>query len=442
MKQVTDLVHIESQFQYTGSTYDSLEQLQRNILDYQLLFEDMEWTKEELKHISEQLVITGRIFAEQQGFSSDANYVYAGWTKKQLNSLGDPDGLSHPERLSSNLGPTGRLYHGIKSEVEGNNVRFYNDARNDRGQAYAGHMEYGFHDRGGNLVPARPFMRPALYAVSEASKGNFRSIMTGLLNNMWTQQGFHGVSMLDFGHKKGSQSMFWKSQVLFPGKLAQLNRLKEVGGKSFRQKMTSSNFARYGRERKIGFNIRKNQKDYNRLTTPKNARYAKNKWGRRSGRTNQMEKERARHFQNAKNKAEETKRKLSMRRRLQATGQWDDRYNRPKSEVKEMLESRRRSSLSTKEQISAKKTDEIKSSKQSNDKNWDSWLKDHKKFQEEKNSYYENNAINDDYSIHEGAGLGYSKDYIDMNEIYEMGFGNDVFEVDRNVYDDNNPYDD
>ena len=303
MKQVTDLIQIESSFHYTGTNYDSLDELRENILNYQAVFNSMEWTKEELNNISKQLVEVGRTFAEQQGFAPGNNFTESGI----FNSV------DVPELYALRPGNTGRLYHGIKSNVEKNGVRFYNDARNDRGQPYAGHLEYGFHDRGGNLVPARPFMRPAFYAVSEASKGNFRGIMKGLLDNMWQTRGYMGISQLSFGHKYGSQSIFWKNPSAFAEKMANRGRLSEISGKNFRQRMTTSNRFKYGTGSKKGFNIRKNQKEFHRMSTPSWSR-SKN-WGRTSGRSYQSEKNRAKRLQEEKDREDLSRKEKQERQR-------------------------------------------------------------------------------------------------------------------------------
>ena len=54
MAQIHDTIQIESSFQYTGSTYDDLTELQRNILEYQSVFSSLTWTKEELENIAKQ----------------------------------------------------------------------------------------------------------------------------------------------------------------------------------------------------------------------------------------------------------------------------------------------------------------------------------------------------------------------------------------------------
>lgn len=250
--QDTGLVDIQLNFEYDGSSLDDgIEAFMQNVIDYQMYFETMDWTKDELDHISKQLVETGKMFALNQGFGPG---TYA------------PGANSTPWNTANRM-PTGTLYHSIKAEVSDNNsISFYNDARNSRGQPYAAHMEYGFHDRKGNFVPARPFMRPAMYAVAEGSKGNFQSIMRGLLNDLWTSRGYRGVrsnenAYLKFGRKQGSRSMFWNKSSNFSYKLSQRSRLKELRGEKSRKQMSANRLTKSGRGYK-GYRFSKNNRDF------------------------------------------------------------------------------------------------------------------------------------------------------------------------------------
>ncbi len=106
--------------------------------------------------------------------------------------------------------PTNLIQH-IKAEPKGNYkgghyIKFYNDAEH-RGRYYASYVEYGHHSRNRQLesyVVARPFMRPALYAVAEASKGNVSRVLGNLLRGTFFQTTKEGVarypSQLQFGH--------------------------------------------------------------------------------------------------------------------------------------------------------------------------------------------------------------------------------------------------
>lgn len=165
---------------------------------------------------------------------------------------------------------TGNLVNSIKADIimkEGfKTINFYNDAKNERGQFYAGHMEYGFHDRGGNFIPARPFMRPALYAVSEGSKSNFRQIMAGLLQNLWTGKGFQGVSNLTFGTKAmHPTNTFWGNKN-FAKHIERQSQIKNLKGSAHRKQMsTMRTLNKNAVKKRTGFKLANNRRDYLRL---------------------------------------------------------------------------------------------------------------------------------------------------------------------------------
>ena len=149
---------------------EKLAVIQSNLLDFQTVFQEGEWTKYELERIARELESMGKYFLDQYS-----------------------------------LFETGTLKNSIKAEVIGNKIKFYNSARNSRGQFYAGHIEFGHYARDGSFVEAFPFMRPALYAVSRASSGNFRDILSELVQGVFnTQGGYQGLNNLKFGHGLGS----------------------------------------------------------------------------------------------------------------------------------------------------------------------------------------------------------------------------------------------
>ena len=148
---------------------EKLSVIQDNLLDFQIRFNSFDWARDELERISVELVSMGRYFATQQG-----------------------------------LWETHNLINHIKAEVSNNyGIKFYNDARNSRNEFYAGHHEYGFKARDGSFVEARPFMRPALYAVSRASQGEFATILEELLRNVFTDGAYNGIKNLSFGKELG-----------------------------------------------------------------------------------------------------------------------------------------------------------------------------------------------------------------------------------------------
>ena len=150
-----------------------------------MLFENMEWTRGELERIARELESMGKYFIQQEG-----------------------------------LEETRALLNGTKAEVSGNKVNFFNDARNSRGQFYAGHHEYGFYARNGRFVEARPFMRPALFAVSKASQGDFANILAELAMGVFNQRGgYQGLSNLQFGKSLGSAHSFSKKTNIIRNKV-------------------------------------------------------------------------------------------------------------------------------------------------------------------------------------------------------------------------------
>lgn len=173
----SSFINIESDYEYVlGSQIG-------NILNLEAAFASNEWNSDELYIIAKELENTGKLFAERQGLGM--SFAVESINGTQFSIV--------------NYHKTGNLVNSIHATVENSKIHFYNNAQNSRGQYYAGHIEYGFHDRSGKFIPARPFMRPALYTVAESSKGRLtgalkRFILNGLTTGM-------GYSKLEFGHQ-------------------------------------------------------------------------------------------------------------------------------------------------------------------------------------------------------------------------------------------------
>ena len=175
-----NLVEIDSDYEYV------LGSMIGNVLNLEAQFQAGEWTQEELHIIAKELENTGKYFAEQQGLGMSTPVESINGTKFSI----------------INYHRTGKLINSIHATVENSKIHFYNNAQNSRGEYYAGHIEYGFHDRGGGFVPARPFMRPALYAVAESSKGRLTGAMKHFLQQgLWNGIGYQSLT---FGHKTTS----------------------------------------------------------------------------------------------------------------------------------------------------------------------------------------------------------------------------------------------
>ena len=226
-------VSVETNYEYAHNNIltiasnmeETSDVLINNFLSFSAYFSSMEWTYGEMRNIARQLEETGKYFAKLQGFSDGPS--------TKINYTGEEYVLADGTHFN-----TGDLVNHIKAEADGRYVSFYNDATNERGQPYAGHMEYGFHDRGGNFIQARPFMRPAFNAVADASKGQFNSIIRNMFERAWTERGFHGVSELSFGHSptfnmKG-YSVASKLQNRFTHK-----RLMQVRSSEFRKNFSA-----------------------------------------------------------------------------------------------------------------------------------------------------------------------------------------------------------
>lgn len=147
--------------------------LRDNILDFSINFKSNEnFLEGELYKIAKELESAAQYFGAQQ-------------------SLSGTNLLSH-----------------TKAIVNGRNIEFTNNAQDKYGRFYAGHIEYGHRLKGTRgFVPARPFMRPALYAVSKASRGELEDVLGDMLMTIFRDngRGYQGFRNLKFGHELGIQ---------------------------------------------------------------------------------------------------------------------------------------------------------------------------------------------------------------------------------------------
>lgn len=253
-------VAVESDFAYQGGiagaraggaeTMEQLtEALKEELLMYQMSFQQGDWLDSEIQHICDELIQTGQMFAKNQGFGE-------GLSIGTRNS-----GRKYIKRTGALLG--GFRANPITAKGGGRAIDFRNVAQNERGEYYAGHLEYGFHDRGGNFIPARPFMRPAMYAVAEGSKGNFNNILKGMLQQLWTGKGFHGVSDLTFGRKAAHRNTNFWGKKSFSGQLSKKSTLKDLRGDKHRKWM--STMRKSTPRKKAGYKLTANRKEFQRL---------------------------------------------------------------------------------------------------------------------------------------------------------------------------------
>ena len=173
----TSMIEIVSDYEYV------LGRVRGNVLNLQAQFGGMDWARDELYIISKELENTGKMFAEKQGLRN-----------------------------------TGHLIDSTHAEVDDNHhINFFNNANLGNG-FYAGHIEYGHHTRDGQFVPARPFMRPALYVVAEASKGKLTGALYNYLNRI--VYGNMSLGTLEFGRARLSNNYtraFYDQQSLGRG---------------------------------------------------------------------------------------------------------------------------------------------------------------------------------------------------------------------------------
>lgn len=172
---MSEWINFESDYEYViGSAMG-------NVLNIQSQFSTMEWAKSDLELIAKELVNTAKLFAVQQGLGAK---IHA-----------DTSVNGNKVFIKKRGGNTGTLINSIHANVVGNGkIDFFNNANLGRG-FYAGHIEYGFHDRAGNFVRARPFMRPALQAVARASMGQISGSLKAFM-----ESGLLAGSGAYFGH--------------------------------------------------------------------------------------------------------------------------------------------------------------------------------------------------------------------------------------------------
>ena len=155
-------------------------------LEFVGLFRSADFMIDQIEQIKYDLEATAKYYAEQQGLAPGE----VGWGTNGWNEFGEPI-------LRVN---TGTLYNGIKAVRTGQTVHLKSEAKDKYGHYYGGHVEFGHQG-----VPPRPHLRPALYTVSEASRGKLRSALHNLLTS-----GFNGNMNLMFGTGGGLSSSYYR----------------------------------------------------------------------------------------------------------------------------------------------------------------------------------------------------------------------------------------
>ena len=75
---------------------------------------------------------------------------------------------------------TGKLHDSIHWAPNSTGITLFANARDSRGSAYAGHIEYGFVGRDGMPHGPWPFLRPAMRMAAEASQGMLTEAQHGI----------------------------------------------------------------------------------------------------------------------------------------------------------------------------------------------------------------------------------------------------------------------
>lgn len=109
--------------------------------------------------------------------------------------------------LSNGTYRTGELYRSIKYNMTSSGFTLSANARDSRGRPYAGHIEYGFVDRGGMPQGPWPFIRPAVRIAAEASTGTLADAMA---SNILYGDG-HDYGRLSFGRVKNLSNVIDKA---------------------------------------------------------------------------------------------------------------------------------------------------------------------------------------------------------------------------------------
>lgn len=129
-------VDIETVYEYAGSEYynsrDFLDHLAYNLN----MAKDIDLYVTDIESIADEIVSIAQDFIVENGTYQD-----------------------------------GELWRNVKWRKIGKGIQLYDDARDDYGRAYAGHIEYGFTDKAGMPHGPWPFLRPAMRIGAEMSTG-------------------------------------------------------------------------------------------------------------------------------------------------------------------------------------------------------------------------------------------------------------------------------
>lgn len=94
---------------------------------------------------------------------------------------------------------TGELYRSVRGVINGQQISLTAPARDNRGHLYAGHIEFGFTDRGGMPHGPWPFLRPAVHLAAMDSRGMLADEMAMMLAGGPSYSMHSSMGSLSFG---------------------------------------------------------------------------------------------------------------------------------------------------------------------------------------------------------------------------------------------------
>lgn len=171
---------------------EKMGKLEENLLEFTTQFQSGDFTNVQLNLIADELKSTAEYFAVQYGLGESEliKYIYA-------------------------------------YRTDNNSIEFGNNAVDKYQRYYAGFVEYG-HRSKKTFVPARPFMRNALYMVSNASVNNLGNALEQLLMSTISLSDVHSLEFGDgLSRKNRVVSRMEQAPITVQGKPT---TLKTIGG--------------------------------------------------------------------------------------------------------------------------------------------------------------------------------------------------------------------
>lgn len=186
-----DLVSVNSNYEYEiGEMIGRAIEFQ---VDFSHNISGFKWYQDELKNIAEDMASYARAFARAQDIDGSKNQgkFVRGNPEIYKSIRGIPDIYNHTVILKSVAKKPNQYWkinktQGIEKKIRNvmsKNMTLQKEKYGDiEGGYYAGHVEYGHMLPDGKFYPARPFLRPAMRLVAEASLGNLSGTVAAVLS--------------------------------------------------------------------------------------------------------------------------------------------------------------------------------------------------------------------------------------------------------------------